>query len=94
MTSVSPTCSPLRSCSRNSIAVCAASMPAGAGAAAGGRGEGRRGGSCPQLPSGELEEDVLEAAPLDGQVLGQHAAARAPRGQRGEQLRVTSPLTR
>ena len=71
MTRVSPTCSPLRSCSRNSIAVCAASIRA-AGAAPG-PGAKRQGAHVAQLAAGELEEHVLEAAPLDGQVLGQHA---------------------
>ena len=35
----------------------------------------------------DVEEHVLEAAPLDRQVLGEDVLAGAPRGQRGEQLR-------
>ena len=53
----------------------------------GARCRDERRASCPQLASGQVEEDVLEAAPLDGEVLGEHALARAPGGERGEQLR-------
>mgnify|MGYP003694250499 CR=1 FL=1 len=58
---------------------------------------GRRRGagnlSCPDGPPGEVEEDVLEAAPFDGQIGGQHVVARAPGRDLCEELRVTAAAT-
>ncbi len=64
-----------------------ASATRGAGAAVPGAKRACVARSCAQLASGEVEEDVLEGAPLDGEVLGEHLLRRAPGGERGEQLR-------
>ena len=50
------------------------------------------GASRAQLPPGQLEEDVLEGAALQPQVLDHHAVPGAPGGDRGQQLRVQVAL--
>src|SRR5664279_1683957 len=103
MTSVSPTCSALRSWRRNSKLVCATSIRRrGAAPAAGtkvievlirpardqmSRARGFQGWSRSQLPSGDVEEHVLERAPLDSEILGENTLRGTPRGKGGEQLR-------
>ena len=48
------------------------------GERAGGNGRIREAASRPQLPAGQLEEHVLEAAARDLHVVGEHALRRAP----------------
>src|ERR1700720_2805102 len=48
----------------------------------------RKRSSRPQLPAGEIEEDVLQAALLDAHVGSQHVQSSAPRGDGGQHLGV------
>ena len=76
MIRVSSSCSPLRSSSRSSSAVCAREHPRRR-RGAGGRARRLAGPHEPQLPSGEFEEDVLEAC--GARRAGPRASRRARR---------------
>src|SRR5258705_7089635 len=104
MNIVSSNCSPLRSSSRSSRPNCAASIfctVAGRGSGEnvpGAKrlviivGSSRKRSSRSQLPAGQIEEDVLQAALLDSHVGGQHVQARAPCGDGGQHLGVDVAL--
>ena len=50
--------------------------------------------SSPQILPGQSEENVFEAPAFDAQIGDQHVDPRAPRGDRGQHLRVIGPTTR
>ena len=81
-TSNSSSCSPLRSSVRASKAACAGTRRQ-AGARAAARGQRPRCRRSPQRPSGQVEEDVLQAAPSHRQPLRHDPVVGAPARDRG-----------